>query len=103
MPIPRSIRALLPLVIGLVVGGVGAVLFRDSMPGGEGSPEERANKLEVELKQANNRIAELEATNSEKHQPQGVLGRIVGGSKDSQRTLADNARRIAEDIREGRP
>src|SRR4029078_843949 len=105
MPIPRSIRALLPLVIGLVVGGVGAVLFRESMPGGEGSPEERANRLEVELKQANNRIAALEATNSDGHQPQVVLGRLAisrAGSKD-RRTLADGARRIAEDIREGRP
>jgi hypothetical protein len=75
------------------------------MPGGEGSPEERANRLEVELKQANNRIAALEATNSDGHQPQGVLGRLAGsraGSKD-RRTLADGARRIAEDIREGRP
>jgi hypothetical protein len=73
------------------------------MPGGEGSPEERANKLEAELKQANNRIAALEATN----EPQGVLGRIAGGSragsKNHRRTLADGARRIAEDVREGRP
>lgn len=106
MPLPQSIRALLPLIIGLVVGGVGATLFRESMPGGEGSPEERANKLEVELKQAINRIAALEATSSEEHEPQGVLGRIAGGSrgsKDRRRTLADGARRIAEDIREGRP
>ena len=99
MAFPRSIRALVPLVIGLVVGGVGATLFRESMPGGEGSPEERANKLEVELKEANNRIAALEATNS---QPKGPLGRIAG-SKDRRRTLADGARQIAEDIREGRP
>ncbi len=102
MPLPQSIRALLPLIIGLVVGGVGATLFRESMPGGEGSPEERANKLEVELKQANNRIAALEATNSQAPEPQGVLGRIAG-SKDRRRTLADGARQIAEDIREGRP
>jgi hypothetical protein len=107
MAFPRSIRALVPLVIGLVVGGVGATLFRESMPGSEGSPEERANKLEAELKQATNRIAALEATKSEEHEPQGVLGRIAGGSrsgsKDRRRTLADGARRIAEDIREGRP
>ena len=90
MPLPHSIRALLPLVIGLVVGG-------------EGSPEARANKLEVELKQANNRIAAMEATHSKGHEPQGVLGRIAGGSQDHRRTLADGARRIAEDIREGRP
>src|SRR4030095_9470634 len=99
MAFPRSIRALVPLVIGLVVGGVGAILFRESMPGGEGSPEERANKLELELKEENHRIAALEATNS---QPKGPLGRIAG-SKDRRRTLADGARQIAEDIREGRP
>ena len=103
MPLRQSIRALLPLIIGLVVGGIGATLFRESMPGGEGSPEERANKLEVELKQANNRIAALEATSSGAHEPRGVLGRIAAGAKDHRRTLADGARRIAEDIREGRP
>ena len=91
MPLPHSIRALLPLVIGLVVGGVGATLFLESMPGGEGSPEARANKLEQELKQANNRIAALEATHSEVHEPRGVLGRIAAGSKDHRRTLAGAA------------
>lgn len=103
MPFPRSIRPLLPLVIGLVVGGVGATLFLESMPGGEGSPEARANKLEVELKRANNRVAELEATHSKVREPQGVLGRIGAGSKDHRRTLSDGARQIAEDIRAGRP
>jgi hypothetical protein len=77
------------------------------MPGGEGSPEARASKLEVELKRANNRIAALEASSSDGHEPQGVLGRIAGGSRagsqNHRRTLADGARRIAEDIREGRP
>jgi hypothetical protein len=65
----------------------------DSMPGKEGSPEERANKLEIELKRAQSRIAALDATDptGEKHSPTG------------KRTFADGARRIAEDIREGRP
>src|ERR1043166_3549790 len=106
MTLPHSIRSLIPLVVGLAVGGVGATLFLQSMPGGEGSPEERANKLEIELKRAQNRIAALEATaNAPAPAPHGILGRIVGGAHDgsSQRSLSDGARRIAEDIREGRP
>ena len=103
MPLPQSIRALLPLVVGLLVGGVGVTLFRESMPGAEGSPEARANKLELELQRANNRIAELEATPAKTGEPQGALGRMMAHSKDHRRTLADGARQIAEDIREGRP
>lgn len=90
MSLARSIRPLIPLVIGLAVGGMGATLFRQSMPGAEGSPEERANKMEVELKRAQNRIAALEAAD-----PQG--------RRKPGRTFADGARNIAEDIREGRP
>lgn len=86
----QSIRSLIPLVIGLAVGGVGVTMFRESLPGAEGSQEERADKLELELKQARNRIAALEATDSPKRARPG-------------RTLADHARGIAEDIREGRP
>ena len=41
MPLPQPIRALIPLAIGLLVGGVGATMFMQSMPGAEGSPEER--------------------------------------------------------------
>ncbi len=103
MPLPQSIRALLPLVLGLVVGGVGVTLFRESLPGAEGSPEARANKLELDLQRANNRVAELEATQAKGPEPQGALGRMVAHAKDHRRTLADGARQIAEDIREGRP
>ena len=53
-------RPLIPLVIGLIVGVAGAILFLQSMPPKEGSAEERADKLEVELKRANNRVAALE-------------------------------------------
>src|SRR5262245_16880500 len=98
MQLPRSVRAMVPLVIGLIVGGVGATLFRESMPGGEGSPEERANKLEAELKQATSRIAALEAPKPGEH-----ASGSRASSKDRRRTLADGARQIAEDIREGRP
>ena len=90
MSIPDSLRTFLPLLIGLVVGGVGVGLFRDSLPGAEGSQEERANKLELELKQVQNRLAGLETA--------GTPRRAVAG-----RTLMDEARSIADDIREGRP
>lgn len=97
-------RSLVPLLIGLIVGGVGATMFVQSLPGAEGSPEERANKLELELKRAQNRIAALEAASSEKRGSGGVLGLLAGGgAKDSARTLADGARKIGEDLREGRP
>ncbi|MCX6873440.1 MAG: hypothetical protein NTW21_06480 [Verrucomicrobia bacterium] len=81
---------MIPLVVGLAVGGVGATLFLQSLPGAAGSPEERASRLEVELKRAENRIAALEAAD-----PQGRRRRPG-------RTFADGARNIAEDIREGR-
>jgi hypothetical protein len=90
MSLAQSIRPLIPLVIGLVVGAVGSHLFRQSMPGAEGSPEERANKMEVELKRAQNRIAALEDADPR-------------GRRKPGRTFADGARNIAEDIREGRP
>jgi hypothetical protein len=92
---------MLPLVIGLAVGGVGATLFWQSMPGAEGSPEERANKLEVELKRAQNRIAALEASLTDRS-PGGVLQRLAG-SRDNRRTLNDAAREIADALRDGRP
>ena len=90
MPLPHSIRSLLPLAIGLVVGCVGATMFIQSMPGAAGSPEERANKLEIELKKAQDRIAVLDAKDSPRRTRPG-------------NTFADKARNIAEDIRVGRP
>ncbi|MHA3775660.1 hypothetical protein ACXR0O_29450 [Verrucomicrobiota bacterium sgz303538] len=103
MSLPGSVRSLVPLVIGIAVGGVGAVMFLQSMPGSEGSAEERANKLEVELKRAQNRIAALEAEDSPNSGPDGVIQRIAGGSHGRQRTLGDGTRRIAEALRAGRP
>lgn len=90
MPLPHSIRSLLPLAIGLVVGGAGATMFNQSMPGAAGSPEERANKLKIELKKAQDRIAVLDAKDSPRRTRPG-------------NTFADKARNIAEDIRAGRP
>ncbi len=89
MSLSQSIRPMVPLLIGLVVGGLGVTLFQQSLPGAEGSAEERANRLEVELKSARNRLTALEAAD-----PQG--------RRRPGRSFADGARRIAEDIREGR-
>lgn len=101
MPLPQSVRSLLPLIIGLAVGGAGATLFLESMPGAEGSPQERANKLELELKHALNRIAALEAEQNSPSKANGVIQRLASGN--ARRTLKDGAREIAEDLREGRP
>lgn len=81
---------MISLVVGLAVGVTGAVLFIQSMPPKEGSAEERAGKLEVELKRANNRVAALE-------------GADPHGRRRPGRTLADGARSIAENIRDGKP
>lgn len=90
MPLPQSLRSLIPLAIGLAIGGVGATLFLQSQPGAPGSPEERANKLEVELKRANNRIAALEAADPR-------------GTRRPGRTVKDSLRNLAADLRDGRP
>lgn len=109
MSLPSSIRSAIPLVIGLLVGGVGVALFMDSLPGKEGSPQERANDLELELKRAQHRIAALEAAASAEQKPRTLVEKLTGGSRggadspDELSTLTDGARRIAEDIREGRP
>ena len=83
-------RPLIALIVGLAVGVAGAILFAQSMPPKEGSAEERVAKLEVELKQANNRVAALE-------------GSDPNGRKRPGRTLKDNVRGIAENIRDGKP
>jgi Spy/CpxP family protein refolding chaperone len=90
VPFPASIRQSIPLVVGLLIGGAGALMFQQSMPGAEGSPEQRAAKLEVDLKKAENRIAMLEAADPRSRNKPG-------------RTFADGARNIAEDLKEGRP
>ena len=100
----QSIRSFIPLVIGLVVGGIGVTLFRESLPGAPGSAQEQVGRLEVDLHEAQNRIVALEANESVTNAP-GFLNRLSGGSArkpDSGRALAEGARRIAEDIRAGR-
>ena len=99
MPLDQTLRSLIPLVIGLAVGGVGAVLFQESMPGAEGSPQDRANKLEVELKESRNRIAALEAEDTPSRNTRGLFER----KKPGQATTADGLRSIAERYRAGQP
>ena len=82
-------RPYLSLAVGLIIGIAGAILFIQSMPPKEGSAEERADKLESDLKQANHRLAAMEAANPSARRPG--------------RTLADGARNLAENLREGKP
>ena len=97
MPIPKFVRSLIPLVVGLMVGGVGATLFNESMPGAEGSPKERADKLELELKQAQSRLAALDAGDGPGKNSRGIFDR------KSKATTADGLRSIAERVRAGQP
>jgi hypothetical protein len=80
----NTIRQILYLAVGLVVGGAGAMLFRDSLPGEKGSPEERISKLEVELRRAQNRVLSLE------------------GGRRSGRTVQDGLRELKESYEMGR-
>ncbi len=83
-------RSILPLVLGLVIGGAGAFLFQDSLPAEEGSTEARVAELEAQLQKATGRVAALEAT--EKYQ--ASLVKAAAG---------DATRTIVEDVRAGRP
>ena len=93
MSLAQNLRSLIPLIIGLAVGGAGVAMFREIMPGAAGTAEERAEKLEVELKRAQNRVAALEAA--------GQQGR--SRAENIKRSLGDGARSIVQDIRDGRP
>ncbi len=91
MAYPSSLRSLFLVIIGLVVGGFGVTWFRESLPGAEGSPEERANRLEVELKEVRNRLVGFEA--------KAVVRQVSGAERKG--TLVEGARGIAEKIRAG--
>lgn len=90
MSLPSSLKSFVPLAVGLVVGGVGVSLFQQSLIGGENSPEQRAAKLETELKKAQNRIAALEDTDP--------LGR-----RKSHRTVKDSLADIKQRLKSGGP
>lgn len=67
MSLPPALRPMFPLAIGLALGGAGVSMFRQSLTGPNGSAEERASIMEVELRKANNRIAALEDTDARGH------------------------------------
>ncbi len=77
----------LGLVIGLLVGAVGAILFSGSVAPEEGTPEERLEIAQHELRKAQRTITEYEAQ----------LGLRRGN-----RTVGDGVRDIVQDIKEGR-
>lgn len=81
---------MLPLVIGLAVGGLGVGLFQHSRPGEAGSPEKQIQHLESELQQARTRIAALEETRPR-------------SSRSPAQTAYDRGREIAQRLREGLP
>lgn len=82
-----SMRQIAGVVLGLGFGIAGTFLFIRSLPPDEGSAEDRAEAAELELTRARTRVKELEA---------------VAGGDGRQRTLADGAREIAEDMKAGR-
>jgi len=85
-----SLRPLIPLAIGLALGGAGATLYRNSMPAAAGTPEERAQKLESDLKRAKIRIAALEDSMPESRRRPTL-------------TVTDRLRDLGQNIRDGRP
>lgn len=86
----QSLRSVLPLVIGMAVGGLGVGLFQHSRPGEAGSPEKQIQQLESELQQARTRIAALEETRPR-------------SSRSPAQTAYDRGREIAQRLREGLP
>lgn len=79
-------RQYLGLVIGLVVGVVGAVLFRQSMPPEEGSAEAKLEEAQRVL-----RVTRMELAKYEEQ---------YGSTRG--RTVRDGMRTIAEDLKAGR-
>ncbi len=89
MKIPPAAASSFALLIGAALGAAGMMMFRDSLPGVEGTPEARAARLEVELKSAEAKIAALESRG-----PRGIRPGT---------TPSDRLREIVENMREGRP
>lgn len=79
-------RQYLGLVIGLVVGVVGAVLFRQSLPPEEGSVRDKLEETERVLRIQQMELAKYEAK----------YGSV------NKRTVRDGMRSIAEDLKAGR-
>lgn len=77
----------LGLIIGLLIGAAGALLFSKSMPPEEGSVEEQLEETKIELSKVRRTIREMERT---------------GGRKRNPRTVGDGIRGVMQDLREGR-
>lgn len=90
MQIIQSLRPIIPLVVGLALGGTGVTLFRNSMPAAAGTPEERAQRLENDLKRAKLRIAALEES-------------VPESRRRPTQTVSDRLRDLGQNIRDGRP
>ena len=85
-----NVQTAIALAAGFIIGIVGALLFRDSMPPPAGSAEARVESLNSELTRARSRIAKLE-TLVPKNEP---------GTADKARTAAAD---ILDDLKHGRP
>lgn len=80
-------KQFLGLLLGLIIGTVGAVLFVKSMPPEKGSAEEQVLRLAAEMEKIQRKNVALEAE---------------GHSDKPKRSMRDNMRSIAEDIKAGR-
>ena len=58
-------RSILGIILGVIFGAVGAVLFTQSLPAKEGSLKARAEKAEFERQKAEQEIEELEVAEVE--------------------------------------
>lgn len=76
----------LGLIIGLLVGAAGALMFSRSLPAEEGTPEEQLEIVQQDLKQAQRKVQILQAQMGSRG-PRGVK---------------DGVRDIMQDIREGK-
>ncbi len=90
MSLAQTLRPVIPLALGLVIGGAGVSMFRSSLTGADGSPEKRAAELEVRLRKAENKLAAYEDTDK-------------SGRRKSGRTTRDGLADIQARFQDGRP
>ena len=83
-------RAALPLILGLIIGSIGSILFQRSFPPDPGTSAAKIAELDAELTRARVRLAALEASTPKR-------------PVSSAESLRAGARTIFEDLRDGRP
>lgn len=83
-----NLPSLLPLALGLIIGAIGAILFRSTLPPEVGSPEEKIAKLQHELKKTQIELKEITDRS-----PRKRFGP----------TTHDGVRSIAHAMQDGRP